>query len=131
MSGKRTIRHMSLGDLEAKITQHLAVGTSTPLPKGSLGTGTDANKLYVIKYTARKFVSDILTTQSLYASKTPGYTWEEAVYVAPLTFPRSNMMYGAAGIIGLLDAAQLTFFDAVDPSGIAYYQDWITYFPPL
>src|SRR5215469_6694758 len=122
---------MSLADLEAKIMQHLTVGPSSPLLRDSLGTGADAKRLYVIKYIGPKFLSDTLATDSLYASKTPGYTWGDAVYVAPLAYPRSTMMYGAAGVIGWLDAAAMTFYDAVDPSGIAFYQDWIRYFPPL
>jgi hypothetical protein len=122
---------MPLADLEATITQHLTTGANNPRLGASLGTGVNANKLYVIKYTAPKFLSGILATKSLYASETPGYTWGDAVYVAPLSYPRSTMMYGAAGVVGWLDAGKLTCYDAVDPSGISYYQDWIRYFPPL
>lgn len=123
---------MSLADLEVKISSYLLAGSGGPLLQTSLGKDpADRHKLYVIKYTAPKFLSDILATRSLYASKEPGYTWGDAVYLAPIAYPRSTMMYGSAGVVGWLDTSGMTFFDAVDPVGIMYYQDWIRYFPAL
>jgi hypothetical protein len=122
---------MSLAALEFRIQQHVHTGPADPILKASLGIGADANKLYVLKYTAPKYLSDILLTGSLYASNAPGYTWGDAVYVAPVACPRSTMMYGSAGVMGWLDATLMTFYDAVDPTGITLYQDWIRYFPAL
>jgi hypothetical protein len=122
---------VSLSDLETNISQWLTRSGSSSLLKSSMGSGSEQHKIYVIKYTAAKFLSDILTTGSLYAANVPGYTWGDAVYVAPIAYPRSTMMYGQAGIVGSLDTTGMTFYDAVDPAGIAYYQDWIRHFPAL
>jgi hypothetical protein len=130
-TGERKGVAMSLDDVEALIKQHLATGPSNAMLRASLETHADRSKLYVIKYTVPKFLSDILLTESLFASRTPGYTWGDAVYVAPLSSPRSTMMYGAAGVIGWLAAENMIFYDAVDSRGIEYYQEWITYFRPL
>jgi hypothetical protein len=122
---------VSLSDLEANIAQWLTTGVSDSLLKSSLGKDADQYKLYVIKYTAAKFLSDILTSGSLFAANAPGYTWGDAVYVAPIAYPRSTMMYGQAGVVGSLDTIGKTFYNAVDPAGIAYYQEWIRHFPAL
>lgn len=122
---------MSLADLEAQIQAYLSVGPGSPLLAGSMGSGAEANRLYVVKYVPPKYLADIQATSSLYASDTPGHTWGSAVYVAPLSWPRTTMMYGMAGVVGWLDAAGMVFYDALQPAGIAYYQQWITFLPSL
>jgi hypothetical protein len=124
---------MSLGSLESEIEQYLTVGDSPPLASlaGGAALSADPGKLHVIKYMPTKWLEDALQTRSLYASETPGYTWGDAVYVAPLQIPCSTMMYGPVGVVGWLDMTGLVFYDAVDVRGIAYYQEWIRHFPDL
>lgn len=122
---------MSLADLETEIRSYLSVGPVSPLLAGSLGTGAEANRLYVIKYVSPKYLADIQATSSLYASDAPARTWGDAIYVAPISWPLTTMMYGVAGVVGWLDAASMVFYDAINPAGISYYQQWITFFPSL
>lgn len=59
----------------------------------------------------------------LFAADKPGYTWGDAVYICPLKWPFSGMLYGRAGVVGTV--APQRVYDAVDPQGISYYQQWI------
>lgn len=47
----------------------------------------NADSLYVAKYMNATWLSRVLDDQRLYASNEPGFTWGDAVYVAPLITP--------------------------------------------
>ena len=87
--------------------------------------GVRKGNLLVLKYMPANRLSGALSRQMLYASKEPGYTWGDAVYVAPLRTPLSNMMYGDVAVIGKADFENMRVFDATEPHGILYYQQWI------
>src|SRR5215471_3101490 len=59
---------MTLDVLEKAITAYMAQGAAKELLLSSRGKDLDAHRLYVIKYTAPKFLGDILSTRSLYAA---------------------------------------------------------------
>ncbi len=123
---------MSLVDVEQQIDAMITSGPGHPLLAGSLGTGPDDDhQLYVIKYLAPRYLSDVLTTQRLFASSAAARTWGDAIYVAPIALPQTTMMYGAAGVVGKLDVSNVRFFDATDPVAIDLYQKWIGYFSSL
>ncbi|HEY6341539.1 MAG TPA: hypothetical protein VIY49_08615 [Bryobacteraceae bacterium] len=87
---------------------------------------TSDGRLMVIKYLPAKCVQDAIANQRLYATEKPGFTWGDALYVAPVEFPRTTMMYGEVGIVGLYAVNQATrFFDGADTPGISLYQRWI------
>jgi hypothetical protein len=79
----------------------------------------------VLKYMPASRLSATLSGQKLYASKEPGYTWGDALYVAPLGKPLSTMMYGDIGVVGRVDFSTMRVFNATDSNGIKYYQYWI------
>lgn len=121
---------MVFDDVEKEIRSYLAAFRGGKLASALLDP-VQPDRLYIIKYTAAKFLNDILKTGCLFASSTPGYTWGDAVYVSPLSHPRSTMMYGAVGVVGWVDVSRWTIFDATDPSGIQLYQHWISFMPDL
>lgn len=122
---------MSLSEVEASITSLVTDGVPPPGIQRSCGGGGDSDKLFVIKYLPARFLSGVLSTQRLFASATPGHTWGDAVYVAPIECPLTTMMYGAAGVVGWLSASGMRFFDATNPKSLALYQEWISYFSDL
>ncbi len=121
---------MSLAEIEEMIRDHIAASAVTPWIQGTY-QDDPAGKLYVIKYTSPQHLSEILRTGKLFASHKPEFTWGDAVYVAPLAHPLSTMMYGAAGVVGWVQPSTMNFYDATDPAGIGFYQQWITHFPVL
>jgi hypothetical protein len=87
---------------------------------------TSEGLLMVIKYLPANRVQDAIASQRLYASEKPGFTWGDALYVAPVEFPRTTMMYGEAGVVGIFAVSRDTrFFDGADTQGISLYQRWI------
>ncbi|MBM3813716.1 MAG: hypothetical protein FJW20_18985 [Acidimicrobiia bacterium] len=84
---------------------------------------------HVIKYLPARWLDTALTNQKLLASDAKGFTWGDAVYVAPLSQPLSTMMYGDVGVVGTVNASRFRLFDATDPRGVDLYQQWITYHP--
>jgi hypothetical protein len=80
-------------------------------------------EMLVIKYLPANRLNGFLASNQLYAAKTPGFTWGDAVYVTPLDIPFSTMMYGCVGIIGKIRPTAI--FDGADPFGIMLYQRWI------
>ena len=89
------------------------------------------DEIYVLKYTSTKYLASTITAGKLLASNMPGYTWGDAVYVAPIASPRATMMYGGVGIVGTIDVRRFRFFDATDTKAIDLYQQWIGYLRPL
>jgi hypothetical protein len=80
-------------------------------------------ELLVIKYIPSIRLNDVLQNGMLFAPNSSGYTWGDAVYVAPLDTPFSTMMYGEVGIVGRYRPE--TVFDGTDPRGVLLYQRWI------
>ena len=84
------------------------------------------NDLLVIKYMPAEYVADVITNRHLYASERVGFTWGDAIYVTPVSYPRSTMMYGHVGVVGSYPTASKRFFNADQPRGVSLYQQWIT-----
>lgn len=118
---------MALDDLENDIRAHIAASSGSSLIRSCIETDSPGARLYVIQHCQPSRLPEILKSQRLFASDTPGFTWGDAIYVAPLNFPQTTMMYGAAGVIGWIDSSEMRFYNAVDSSGVTYYQQWITY----
>jgi hypothetical protein len=114
---------MDLDELEAKIEEFILASRSDP----SLELMLPADDLSVIKYIPSRFLNDVLSNQHLYASERIGFTWGDAIYVAPLSFPRSTMMYGDVGVVGSYSVNDGRFFNAGDSLGVSLYQQWIAY----
>ena len=81
--------------------------------------------LLVIKYLPASYLATTLATGQLYASERVGFTWGDAIYVAPLTSPRTTMMYGHVGVVGTYPTAAARMFNAGNSDGIRLYQEWI------
>ena len=118
----------TLSDIEGSIQALVQPASMHPKILASL----EGDDLRVLKYTPTQYLESTLKGQKLYASSTPGHTWGDAVYVAPISCPRTTMMYGCAGIVGTRKIGSgVTFFDATDPKAIDLYQQWISYVRPL
>jgi hypothetical protein len=105
------------------------IGTSTSEFERLL---VDSGDVWVLKFIDARFLGGFLTTQQLTVSATPGFTWGDAVYVTPLSYPYSTMMYGRAGILGHIPwpvdgLTARRAYDAHSPHGLALYQEWIKY----
>jgi len=88
-------------------------------------TDKSGSRLWVLKYIPARFVASFCKDRRLVVSTTPGFTWGDGIYVVPLRFPYSSMMYGRIGVMGWVDAAGLRVYDATRPRGIELYQEWI------
>ena len=117
---------MTSDELEQAVEAHIA-SSNTNAP-GILGF--DANRLIVIKYLPAIRLDDAIKQQHLYAAERAGFTWGDALYVAPVSFPRTTMMYGEVGVVGAYDTSTARTFDESDPAAIALYQEWITWQTP-
>jgi hypothetical protein len=88
------------------------------------------DRIWVLKFIDVRFLGGFLAKRSLAISATPGFTWGDGIYASPLANAHSMMMYGRAGVMGYLDAADVPrVYDAADPRGVALYQEWIQYSP--
>src|ERR1700677_372210 len=104
---------MSFAELEQNIEAYITASASAPRIRQMHAGAETKGRLHVIKYLPSERLLDVLHTGKLFAAGKPGYTWGDAVYVAPLASPLSTMMYGMVGVVGWLDPAQLRFYDAV------------------
>lgn len=84
-------------------------------------------KLGVIKYFHPKFLEGFIAKPHLKVSNTSGFTWGDGVYVTPLEFPKSGMMYGRVGVLGWYDTSGRKIYDAISNRGLELYQEWITH----
>ena len=112
-----------ISDVDNEIGEYITACRQTPEVARLL---TD-EPLRVIKYVPATYLATILSTGQLYASERAGFTWGAAIYVAPLSSPRTTMMYGHVGIVGTYDTADIRIFDADNSIGIRLYQEWITH----
>src|SRR5579863_2616311 len=111
-----------LGDIERQIEEYILQGTDAFHPQYSWA---DA-RIYAIKYFPTKRLGSFLAAgRKLYASGTAGFTWGDAVYVAPLSAPLTTMMFGRIGVVGRIEPTRI--FDAVQPQGRLLYQAWIRF----
>lgn len=114
---------MTIDELESKIEEFIiGSGNNT-----SVTQMIQNHRLMVIKYMPAEYLESALNRQQLYASERAGFTWGDAIYVAPIVYPRTTMMYGEVGVVGIFPADSKRFFDAEDPRGIALYQQWIVH----
>lgn len=91
----------------------------------------------VIKYIKLRYLKEFLNDKNnkgkLVISTSPGYTWGDAIYVAPLNCPYTGAMFGRAGIVGYIvyddphnyNIQPLRIFDATKDKGIELYHKWI------
>ena len=108
--------------LISDVNQYISDSTSNARGIFSIGIGV----LEVIKYMPARFLEDAIANQRLYASERAGFTWGDAIYVAPVDFPKTTMMYGEVGVVGHYPVNETTnFFDASNARGVSLYQQWI------
>jgi len=112
---------MNITDIEREIEQYLVEVTDSPALREMI---TDEYP-YVIKYLPPKHLATVLSRGELYASERSGFTWGDAIYVAPLSRPLSTMMYGQVGVVGKYPRTGRRFFDASNARGVDLYQEWI------
>lgn len=87
----------------------------------------DPNKVWILKYFSPRFLEAFMKNRELAISATPGFTWGDGVYVAPLCYPYSTMMYGRVGVMGWIEANDLrNVYDASQLRGRELYQEWIS-----
>jgi hypothetical protein len=118
---------VELSELNKQIDQYIQESTANP----ALLALVEGGKLEVIKYMSAKYLSDVLGRRMLYASERAGFTWGDAIYVAPLHYPRTTMMYGEAGVVGTYDTSKTRLFNATNAVGVGLYQQWIAHQPAL
>lgn len=86
--------------------------------------------LGVVKYFKADYLEGFLTgnnRKKIFISSTAGFTWGDGVYLTPLQFPRSGMMYGRVGVLGWFKVDAKRVYNAIDYRGISLYQEWITH----
>src|SRR5258707_144357 len=89
----------------------------------------EAGQMWVLKFISPRFLSGFLKSKKMTISATPGFTWGDGVYVAPLRNPYSTMIYGRAGVMGRIPwTVEIRTYDATQTRGIELYQEWIQYF---
>ena len=122
----RNWRVGSLSELERRIREHISESSK------AFSGADDDQRIWIVKYLAPRWLEAFMKTGQLGVSSTPGFTWGDGVYVTPLKHAYSSMMYGRAGILGYLEQREMPrIYDAVDPRGIQFYQDWIYYLTNL
>ena len=112
---------MTITNVEREIEQYVAESANSPALREMI---TDEHP-YVIKYLPPKHLATVLSRGELYASERAGFTWGDAIYVAPLSRPLSTMMYGQVGVVGTYLRNGRRFFDACNTRGVDLYQEWI------
>lgn len=118
---------MSLAELEKEIEDYLAQGVDlSQFIENHPTDGAISSIIWVIKYIPSVYLPDFLQLPQVRISSRPGFTWGDAIYVAPLQCPYSSMIYGRAGIVGYINQSHLrVVFDANQPQAIRLYQRWI------
>lgn len=111
---------MTISEIEHDVEQYVTESANAPASTDIL---SDSHP-YVIKYLPSKHLPAVLSLGQLYASERAGFTWGDAIYVAPVSRPLSTMMYGQVGVVGLYPRTG-RFFDARNTRGIDLYQEWI------
>src|SRR4051812_41019320 len=112
---------MSLADLERDIERYVDSSRAHPL----ITSIVEEDVIQIVKYMPARQLNTVLASQQLYASERAGFTWGDAVYVTPVRYPRSTMMYGQVGVVGEFNSSTARFYDAVDRLGVNLYQRWI------
>src|ERR1035437_9974678 len=80
---------MEIGDLERQIDEFISRSGNTPALQSLISEGN----LDVVKYMPAAYLENVLARGQLYAAERAGFTWGDAVYVAPLSCPLTTMMY--------------------------------------
>jgi hypothetical protein len=110
----------SLADIRHDVRDWIAQSAST-----FHGEYVENGCIWVLKYIPARFLESFRRDSRLMVSTSPGFTWGDGVYVVPLCFPYSSMMYGRIGIMGWVNAHGMAVYDAAAPRGIELYQEWI------
>src|SRR5437762_3757037 len=106
-----------IADVERSIEEYVLASKQAPALQAMIAD----QQLRVIKYMPAEYLASALATGQLYASERAGFTWGDAIYVAPIAFPLTTMMYGHVGVAGTFATAAARFFDAEKPEGIHLY----------
>jgi hypothetical protein len=114
---------MTITELEQEIEGLVLIGGKNTVLVSEL----DGDELRVVKYMPAEYLADTLAFGKLYAAERAGFTWGDAIYVAPAGFPLCTMMYGEVGVVGTYSVLAARCYDASNPKGIRLYQDWITF----
>lgn len=108
---------MTIDELQRRVEAHATSSSANgPVVLGALG-----GDLLVVKYLPSSRLEDCLNHQHLYASERAGFTWGDALYVTPVAFPGTTMMYGEVGVVGTYRLpAGNRMFDAGDPGALLF-----------
>lgn len=84
----------------------------------------ERGQVWLAKFMSPRFLKGFLRDKRMAISATPGFTWGDAIYAAPLSSAYSGMIYGRAGIVGWLAWNDgLHTFDATG-RGVDLYLEW-------
>lgn len=113
-------------DLKSDIEKHIENSTQGFLKQlAESKSEDDAEQIGVIKYFHPRYLEGFLKDPRLVVSNTPGFTWGDGIYVTPLQFPKSGMMYGRVGVLGWYNIRSKKVYDATSYQGLSLYQEWI------
>lgn len=87
----------------------------------------DDEKIGVLKYFEPRYLEGFRKNPKLKLSNTAGFTWGDGVYVMPLQYPKSGMIYGRIGVLGWYSMRGKRVYDATQYHGLSLYQEWITH----
>jgi hypothetical protein len=83
-----------------------------------------------VKYMAAKYGGEYSPLRrsrppaGLYISNSPGFTWGNGCYVAPLGYAVSTAIYGRCGVVAAGDPSRWRIFNAADPKAAQLYVNW-------
>ncbi len=90
----------------------------------------DGKAPLAIKYTSARYARDFRDgTGRLHISGTPGFTWGDATYVAPLACPVSSAIFGRVGVVARFDPENWLIYDATKRSSQELYMRWVGFQP--
>lgn len=85
-----------------------------------------------IKYVPPRFAREYLDPANhwpLRISDSPGFTWGNGLYIAPLDSGVSGAIFGRVGVVGRFDPAGWRLFDARVPANQNLYLQWLVLQP--
>ncbi|MCZ0990374.1 hypothetical protein [Streptomyces diastatochromogenes] len=90
----------------------------------------DGKMPLAIKYTSAMYARGYRNgTGRLHISGTPGFTWGDGTYVAPLAFPISSAIFGRVGVVARFDPENWRVYDATDRISQDLYMQWVGFQP--
>ena len=112
--------------LAAEIERCCSSGAAALTPIATAVCSANSGLPLAIKYLPVRLAGHFTgATSRLRISTSPGFTWGNGSYVAPLRNPISSAMYGRIGVISEYDPTGWRVFDARQPFEQSLYLRWI------